>query len=288
MPTVRTRDVDLHYEVSGTGSPIVWVPGTGLRGTTWDRQTTQFSTSHRCITVDLRGSGRTTGGGLAFSVADLADDLAGAMDELGIGPASFVGLSLGSAVVQELALARPELVSAAVLLSTWSSTSQEHHIRRHFESRLYAIENGPLDVFAQFAFWMSAPSVIDDEPDLQLRVEAELAESMSLNPAGTAAHFRADLDHETLSRLGGIRCPVLVLHGDEDLITLPTYNARVAQAIPGAQLATIERAGHLAWLERPEAVNEHIATFLAATSRLSDEPSTARTDLTIPTHGVVL
>ena len=266
MPTVRLPEVDLYYEASGSGAPLVWVPGTGLLGATWARQTEHFATRYRCITVDLRGSGETTGGSSDFSVADLADDIAAAMDELGIGEAVFVGLSLGSAVVQELALRRPGLVKAAVLLSTWSSSFAEHHIRRHFESRLYALEHGPLDVFAQFAFWMSAPSVIDDEPELQVRVEADLAASMSRNTAGTAAHFRADLGHETLPRLGNIGCPVLVLHGDEDLITLPAYNARVAGAIPGAELRTIRKAGHLAWLERPEAVNEEITTFLAARS----------------------
>ena len=177
-------------------------------------------------------------------------------------PNAIVGLSLGSAVGQELAMARPDLVERLVLLATWSSTAAEHHIRRHFESRLYALEHGPIDVYAQFAFWMSSPTLYDTEPERQASVERLLAAHMSRNLAGTAGHFRADLAHETRDRLGRISCPTLVVHGDEDLITLPRYNRAVAALIPGASLATIRAAGHLSWLERPEQLNALLDDFL--------------------------
>jgi pimeloyl-ACP methyl ester carboxylesterase len=263
MPTVRSGDVDMYFEERGTGDPIVWIPGTGLIGSMWDtHQVSRFADRYRCITVDLRGSGRTVGGDLPPTVADLALDVAGLMDALDLPAAHVVGLSLGSAVTQELALRRPARVRSAVLAATWSSTTREQHMRRHFDSRLYALENGPLDVYAQFAFWMSAPSVIDEEPELQVAVEQELRRHMSTRMAGTAAHFRADLTHETTDRLPSIACPTLVLHGDEDRITLPRYNEAVAARVPGAVLRRIPRAGHLLWLERPAEFNRHIAEFL--------------------------
>ena len=265
MPLIRTGDVQMYVEESGAGEPIVWIPGTGLLGSTWDRhQVARFAPGYRCLTLDLRGSGRTEGGGERFTVEDMADDVAGVMDALGIASAHLVGLSLGTAVIQALALRRADLVRSAILLSTWSSSRREHHIRRHFESRLYALEHGPLDVFAQFAFWMSAPSVIDDEPGLQADVERELAAHMSTRLAGTAAHFRADLGHDTQDRLSQIRARTLVLFGAEDLITLPRYNERVASLIPGAAVEQIPRAGHLAWLERPDQVNDSIEAFLSS------------------------
>ena len=83
--------------------------------------------------------------------------------------------------------------------------------------------------------------------------------------SGYIGHFAADLAHETLDRLPQITCPVLVVHGDQDLITLPAYNQRVAAAIPGAQLIEIQKAGHLAFLEQPDAVNAAIGNFLQET-----------------------
>lgn len=264
MPTVRAGDVDMHYEETGSGDPIVWIPGTGLSGSMWDHQVAHFRDRYRCLTVDLRGSGRTVGGSLPPTVADLAADVVGLMEALDLPPAHVVGLSLGSAVAQEVALLRPERVRSAVLAATWSSTSREKHLERHFSSRLYALEHGPLDVYARFAFWMSSPTLIDEEPELQAAVEEELRRHMSTRLDGTAAHFRADLGHETADRLGRITCPTLVLYGEEDRITLPRYNERVAVAVPGARVARIPRAGHLVWLERPAEFNAHVEQFLMA------------------------
>ena len=263
MPEVRCRGLEIHYEEHGTGPPMVWIPGTGLRGSTWELQVSRFQERFRCLTVNLRGSGDTSGADTQFTVADLAQDIAAWLDTIGVTNAVVSGLSLGSAVAQELTLARPDLVSGLVLLATWSSTQQERHIRRHFQSRLYAIENGPLDVYAQFGFWMSSPSLFDHEPQRQAEVERLLAAHMSASPAGTAGHFRADLSHETRDRLSLINCPTLVVHGEEDLITLPWYNRTVADLIPNASYSTIPRAGHLAWLERPDELNALIEGFLA-------------------------
>jgi pimeloyl-ACP methyl ester carboxylesterase len=264
MPDVRCGDLSVHYEEVGSGPPLVWIPGTGLRGTTWELQVGQFKATHRCLTVDLRGSGETTGLDGEFTVVNLARDIAAWMDAIGVDHATVAGLSLGSAVAQELALARPDLVSRLILLATWSSSKREHHIRRHFGSRLYAIENGPLDVYAQFAFWMSSPSLFDHEPELQAEVEQRLKTHMSSTPEGIAGHFQADLSHETRDRLHLIDCPTLVVHGDEDLITLPWCNRAVADLIPNATYRTIAKAGHLAWLERPGELNGIIGDFLAA------------------------
>lgn len=262
MPTIERDSASLYYEEQGSGPPILWIPGTGLRGITWEDQVERFQDAYRCITVDLRGSGASTSSDRDFSVQDLAADVAAVCDHLSVDRAVAIGLSLGSAVAQELALLRPDLVSGLVLLATWSSTQREHHIRRHFESRLYALERGPLDVYAQFGFWMSSPYLYDHEPELQARVEDRLRSHMSMNAAGTAQHFRADLGHEVRDRLGDIDCPCLVVHGDEDLITLPWYNRRVAELIPGAELATLEHAGHLAWLERPDEFSKLVEQFL--------------------------
>jgi pimeloyl-ACP methyl ester carboxylesterase len=262
MPFVELGQRRVYYEQSGTGDPVVWLPGTGLAGRSWELQTALLGSSFRCITLDLPGSGRSSLPATA-TVSSLAVDVAATMDALSLGPAHLVGLSLGSAVAQEVALLRPDLVRSTVLVGTWSSTRREHHIRRHFESRLYSLQHGPLDVFTQFTFWMSSPTLLDEEPELQTVVEERLAAHTSRWPEGTASHFLADLSHETQDRLPQIACPTLIVHGDEDLITLPRYNQTVAAAVPDATLVSIPRAGHLVWLERPDEVTDALDSFLA-------------------------
>jgi pimeloyl-ACP methyl ester carboxylesterase len=175
-----------------------------------------------------------------------------------------VGFSLGAATIQEFAIANPDRIAAAVLMSTWSSTALEHHIRRHFESRLFALQENAIEVFKKFAFWMWAPSMVDDHYDRITELDAYFATIAGARDlSGYVGHFTADLAHETLERLPRITCPTLVVSGREDLVTRPAYNQRVAAAIPGAQLAEIPAGGHLAFLEQPELMNDAIDSFLA-------------------------
>jgi 3-oxoadipate enol-lactonase len=266
VPTALVNGVELVYQVTGSGDDLIWVMGTGMSGDAWHRfQVPHFRERYQCVTYDLRGSGQSECPNDAYSVRLLADDLVALLDYLEIDQAHFVGFSLGSATLQELTLAHPKRVRSAVFLSTWSSTRREHHIRRHFESRIYALEHATLDVFNKFAFWMWGPSTVDDRfEELQELEEFLVSVSGARDVSGYIGHFAADLAHETYQRLAAIKCPVLVAYGAEDLITRPTYNRRVADAINGAKHVEIAEAGHLAFLEKPMEVNLAIDAFLGS------------------------
>jgi pimeloyl-ACP methyl ester carboxylesterase len=265
MPIIAINGIDLRYDEFGAGEPLVWISGTGNSGRIWEAyQVPYFAPRYRCVTVDLRGTGDSGAPETPYSVELFASDVAGVLRHLGIGSAHFVGMSLGSATVQELAISQPGLVRSAVLLSTWSSTRREHHIRRWFEARLGALREGPLSVFRRFAFIMWAPSIIDFHPEQVERIEEIFARTASSQPVHAYVnHFEADLRHDTLDRLDRIQCPTLVVYGAEDLITLPWYNKTVADRIPGARLVEIGGAGHYAFLEHPEKVNRAIDEFLS-------------------------
>lgn len=266
MPIVEVNGVKLAYEEHGSGEPFVWVAGTGISGGVWGKwQVPHFSDRYRCITFDLRGTGASDSPVGGYSVPVFAADVLGLLDHLGIERAHFAGVSLGSAIIQELAISHPERVRSATLISTWSSTRREHHIRRWFEGRLLTLKSGaPIEVFRAFGFWMASHTVIDLEPELQAEVEAFFAANSAAQPPHAyIGHFEADLEHDTMDRLGEIRCPTLVVYGDEDLITLPRYNETVASRIPGAISRVIPQAGHFAWVERGDQMNTIIDEFVS-------------------------
>ncbi len=265
MATAHVNGINIRYEERGEGFPIVWIAGTGIGGGVWDMwQTPHFERRYRCVTLDLRGTGASDSPESGYSVRTFAEDVIGLVEHLGIKSAHFAGVSLGSAIIQELVLARPDLVRSATLISTWSSTPREAHIRRWFEARLLTLRSGaPIDVFRAFGFWMSSPTVMDLEPVLQSKVEALFAVNSAAQPLHAyIGHFEADLQHDTTDRLGQITCPTLVVYGDEDYITLPRYNETVAARIPNAQRHVIPNAGHFAWVERGAEMNEVIERFL--------------------------
>ncbi len=263
MPIAHLNGIDLHYEQRGTGDPIVWIAGTGIGGGVWDRwQTPHFERRYRCITFDLRGTGTSDSPDAPYTLETFAHDAIALVEHLGIETAHFAGVSLGSAIIQEIALRRPELVRSAVLISTWSSTRREHHIKRWFDARLAMLRTAPIETFRASAFWMSSPTIIDLEPDLQAEVEEFFAKNSAAQPLHAyIGHFEADLGHDTMDRLHEITVPTLVVYGDEDLITLPRYNEEVAARIPGTQVHVIRSAGHLAWVERGAEMNAAIERF---------------------------
>jgi pimeloyl-ACP methyl ester carboxylesterase len=273
MPFTTCNGIRVRYDIVGEGEPIVWISGTGNSGHIWEEhQIPRFSPHYRCITFDLRGTGESDSPEEPYSLELFAQDVSELVDHLGIESAHFVGMSLGSVIVQQLALTRPDLVRSAVLLATWSSTRREHHIRRWFEARLGALREGPLSVFRRFAFVMWAPSMVDFHPEVIERLEANFAASAASQPVHAYVnHFEADLAIDTQDRLSEISCPTVVIYGEEDLITLPWYNRTVAELIPNATAVEIPGAGHYAFLERPKEINDAIASFLARSKARSTD-----------------
>lgn len=262
---VRVRGVELSYSVDGGGPGLVWISGTGIGGQAWQRaQVPAFAPYFTCLTFDLRGTGESAAPRDGYSVATMAEEaVALTRHVFGDRPVTMIGFSLGSAVVQEIAIRWPQQVSAAVLIATWSQTSREHHIRRWFDARSLALRSSPLEVFQAFSFLMWSHTFVDDEPGRMADLERFFADITGSQPLHAyEGHFRADLAHDTYERLQVITAPTLVLYGDEDLVTLPRYNKRVASAIPGAQDVCVPAGGHFVWAERPETVNTAIAAFL--------------------------
>jgi pimeloyl-ACP methyl ester carboxylesterase len=269
MTNLLVEGRQVSAEVTGSGEALVWIAGTGQPAAIWSRfQVPFFAGSHTNILIDLPGTGMSDPPGLPCTPASLASDVAHVVRDLGFDRATFVGLSLGSAVVQELALAEPALVAGAVLVSTWSCTKSERHLQYWFESRLRAHVAGDEGLFNSSSFWIWSQNLLEDEPE---RI-AELARFVASvarpqPPESRVAHYDADLSHDTRDRLTGVSCPTIVICGADDFITLPRHNQTVSSLVPGAELHVIDGAGHMCLLERPDQVNALIDRFLSQVSR---------------------
>jgi len=120
MPLVKANGVDLFYELSGPeqAPPVVFSNSIGSTLERWDAQVAALAGRYRCLRYDTRGHGRSDTIDAAATVDDLAADLAGLLEALGIARAHVVGLSLGGMTAQAFALAWPERVDRMVLMAT--------------------------------------------------------------------------------------------------------------------------------------------------------------------------
>lgn len=265
--TVRTG-VTLNYEISGSGDPLLLIMGTSGSIPLWGELSGRLAQTHQVIAFDNRGLGGSDRGAGPIDVATLAEDASGLLEALGIPRAHVLGWSLGSAVVQELALAHPEQVASAVMYATWGrcdgfqrsvlSALRLPYVHRDMESALAT---------AGLAF---SPQLLD-HPDFGAMMEPMLP-AFPQNEAQmqvTVEQWDADLAHDSLDRLGGITAPTLVVVGEQDLLTPPWQAKKVADAVPGAryELVTGPGSSHGMHIERPEELTKIVTGFLASATR---------------------
>jgi pimeloyl-ACP methyl ester carboxylesterase len=231
----------------------------------WRRQMAPFGAVYRTIALDHRDCGDSDPGTGPYTPADQADDAAAVLRALGISRVLVDGISMGGFVALELALRYPDLVEKLVLTST--SAGGRTHTRAKTSLLLRSLlpwnRWGEVGRRAKRTFAaIMAPGYARAHP-----VEWEaIAETVRYRPQTRAEYRRqwhACLAHDVATRLGEIRVPTLVLHGDLDPL-VPVQNGRyLAAHIPGARLIEYPQTGHIPIMERAEEYNRDVLAFLA-------------------------
>ena len=268
MPVVELNGIRLSYQVTGSGEVVVLVMGTGSPGRVWQLHQVPalVAAGYQVITVDNRGippSDECAGG---MTIDDLVGDIAALIEYLGNGPARIVGTSLGSRIVQELALARPDLLLQAVMMAAHGRTDAVQSTLSAGERALYdaGIELPPKYYAAITALLNLSPRTLNTHSTVQEWLEV-FEFSGSRISAGVRAQLAVDDFADRLPAYRRITVPSLVIGFAEDLMTPPHLAREVAEAIPEARYEEIEGCGHFGYLERPAEVNKLLVKFFAST-----------------------
>ncbi|MGH3586178.1 MAG: alpha/beta fold hydrolase [Pseudonocardia sp.] len=262
LQAVRTG-VTLNYEVSGEGEPLLLVMGTSGSIPLWGEMVPRLAEHHRVIAFDNRGLGGSERGDGPITAASLAEDASALLEALDVPRAHAMGWSLGSAVVQELALAHPQQVASAVLYATWGRSDGFQRAMLSALRLPYVV--GDMEAAMAVSGLAFSPQLLD-RPDLAQLLEP-LLPAFPQNEAQiavTVEQWDADLALDTIDRLGGIGSPTLVVVGEQDLLTPPWQAKAVADAIPGArfELVTGPGSSHGMHIERPEDLTRIVTGFL--------------------------
>jgi pimeloyl-ACP methyl ester carboxylesterase len=257
MGFLATHGVRIHYRDAGTGVPVLLLHAFPLSGEMFDAQVAALAGRARFIVPDHRGFGQSSAGDGPLTMESLAEDALAVLDHLGIGPAVVGGVSMGGYAAMALLRRDPGRVRGLILADTQVGADDDAARAARAQLAEAVLARG-MEVLVEGQLpKLLAPSTTE-------AVRARVAALIRGNtPAGAAAALagmaeRAD-SRDILSRFGG---PALVVVGAEDGITpLPKARA-MADLVPGAELAEIPGAGHLANLEAPEAFNALLRPFL--------------------------
>lgn len=261
----RSNGVELAVEDSGGSGPtLLFSHGLLYSLRMWDAQVASLRERYRCVVYDHRGQGESEKPPAGLDMDTLTEDAAGLIQSLGSGPVHFIGLSMGGFVGMRLAARHPALVASLALLDTSAQPEPAENL-------------GPYRRMEWVARWIGVWPVVD-------RVQAIMHGASARRDPSRASELRAwrahllRLDRRAMPRavegvlqregalplLSRIRCPTLVLVGEEDTATVPARSEEIAAAIAGARLARIPRAGHMSPIDRPEAVTAELRAFLDA------------------------
>src|SRR3954447_14831196 len=120
MPTADVNGQTLYYELYGEeGEPLLAVMGLAANTLAWTLQMHPFGERHRAVFFDNRDVGQSSMADGPYGIADMAADALALADHLGLDQFHLVGVSMGGAIAQEMALAAPERVDTLTLAVTW-------------------------------------------------------------------------------------------------------------------------------------------------------------------------
>lgn len=257
---------NLAYDDRGTGDPVVFIAGRGGAGRTWHpHQVPAFlAAGYRVITFDNRGIGATESAE-GFTTQTMVADTAALIESLGIAPARIVGVSMGAFIAQELMVARPELVSSAVLMATRGRLDRTREFFRQAEAELFAAGvELPTAYDAKIRLLESfSRKTLNDDAAI-----GDWIAMFNMWPTKSTPGLRCQLDvspqGNRLPAYRNIAASVLVIGFADDVVTPPYLGREVADALPNGRYLHIPDAGHLGFFERPEAVNTAVLKFFAS------------------------
>jgi 3-oxoadipate enol-lactonase / 4-carboxymuconolactone decarboxylase len=236
----------LHHRCEGpaTAPPLLLGPSLGTSTALWDGVAPELSAGHRVVRWDLPGHGGSPADliGPGATVADLSGLVLGLADSLGVDRFSYAGVSLGGAVGLWLAAHHPERIDRLAVVCS-SAHFGDGAPWRERAALVRREGTGPIARTAAarwFTPGFTVPGLLDDLRHTDAGAYAACCDALAT--------------YDVRDVLPSITAPTLVIAGRDDPATPPVHAREITDAVPGATLAELAHASHLAPAERPDAV----------------------------------
>ena len=262
MPTLALDGRTIYYEEHGSGEPLLCVMGLAADTLSWTLQLPAFAQRHRTVVFDNRDVGQSSQMEGGYEVADMAEDALALADALELDRFHLLGVSMGGAIAQEVALSVPERVRTLTLAVTFAGGGNyARALAGHWGSRAQKLTREERIDELLLLTLSEGFYETDGAVDFVRRMVLQ-----NPNPQPAEA-FRRQLEassrHDARERLGALEMPVHVIGAEHDILIPVWKSVEVAELIPGAKLSVVERAPHGLQLERAQEFNELVLAFIA-------------------------
>ena len=252
--------MQLGYQESGEGPVLLLVHGFPLDHTMWSGQLKGLSDLRRVVAVDLRGRGKSPYAGDAWSIDDLAGDLAETIDALGVDQVDLAGHSMGGYIVFSVLRNHPEKVRSLILVDTKPEPDSDEAKEGRVKTAAQVREQGTGSLAEAMI-----PKYLGSTPSNESKsATQEMFQGVPGETAAADALAMRDRADSTKD-LAQISVPTLVIHGEEDALIPSDIAGQMTLQINGSRLVKVPNTGHMAPMEDPESVNRAIREFLEGT-----------------------
>ncbi len=264
MSFASVNGIQLFYKTYGNprNPPLLLNAGLSGNNADWWAQVPAFEDDFYVITFDNRSAGQTTDPGPGYTMADMADDVAGLLDYLQIESAYVFGISMGGMIVQNLAIRHPHKVRQLALGCTQAGGVYSHMPQPEVLAHLMDTSStgDPRQDILNGAWVLVADGYLEANQDV-LQRWTEISANNPQTEAAYMAQMQAIATHDVYHQLSQLQMPTLVLHGTEDRL-VPVENGRIlANQIPHATLKLYPNTGHMFFWEAHDAVNADLRAF---------------------------
>jgi pimeloyl-ACP methyl ester carboxylesterase len=266
MPMAAVGGVKLHYEESGTGTPLVFVHEFAGDAQSWRPQTAFFARRYRAIAFNARGypPSEVPEDPAAYSQQQAADDIKGVLDHLGLAKAHVCGLSMGGLATLHFGLSYPERALSLVVAGAGYGSDDPEGNRKDCEQVARRFETEGMETTGDFyALGPARVQLLEKDPagwrEFRDRLCAGSAKGHALTMRGV--QMRRPTVYSLEARLTQLEVPTLIVTGDEDEPCLEPA-LFMKRRIPAAALVVLPKSGHAVNIEEPEAFNRAVLDFL--------------------------
>jgi pimeloyl-ACP methyl ester carboxylesterase len=263
MPKVSANNISIHYEVQGTGEPLILIPYLTADHACYAFQVAEYAKHFRCVSIDPRGAGESDKPAGDYSTELFADDVAAFMHAMGIERAHVAGLSLGAAVGMWLAAKYPARVQSLSAHSPWTRTDPfVRTIVQGWQVLAKALGSVQEMVVLGIFPWCFTPELYSAKPEY---IESLATFVRSRPPQPVDAFIQqseAVIRHDVESQVGRIAVPTLLTFGRHDALTSVRFADPIKAKVPHVETLIFEDCAHAALYQSVEEFNQKTLAFL--------------------------
>lgn len=258
MPKKKVNDINLYFEITGEGEPLLLIHGLGSSTRDWEEQVPFFSDKYQVITIDLRGHGKTDKPKGPYSISMFAKDIAELLKSLMLTSVNIVGISLGGTIGFQFAVDYPNMAKSIVIVNSGVEFKLDSlKARYNFFVRKSIVKLIGMKKMGE----VLAPRLFikPEQEELRKRLIIRWAEN---DKKAYLSALKSLKGWSIKDRIHMIKCPTLVIGSDEDY-TPTSIKKEYTSLIPNAKLVEIKDARHAVTIEKPTEFNIILMDFLS-------------------------